>query len=190
MHPIIRLTALALVTAGIGSAGVAANEGRATSYSARIVNFDEPSGRTSQLVQFRVTRWSTEAERDQLTSTLLSGGQDGLLKALSKLPPVGVIRTPGTAGYPFRYARHMPGPNGDEQILIVIDRPLGFAEFRQGWQTVDYPFTVVEFQLNAEGTGEGQLLGATRISASSATGDIAFQQYASTPMRLQAVRRE
>ena len=85
-----------------------------------------------------------------------------------------MIGTPGTAGYTFRYARRIAAANGDEQLLVVIDRPIGFAEFRQGWQTVDYPFTIVQMTLNAKGEGSGQMMGATKLSANSVTGDIAF----------------
>ena len=56
----------------------------------------------------------------------------------------------------------LPSTTGDEQLLVIIDRPLGFTEFRQGWQTVDYPFTIVQMTVNAKGDGSGQLMGATK----------------------------
>ena len=37
------------------------------SFSARVVNFEEPMGRAPGLLQVRVTRWSTDADRDALT---------------------------------------------------------------------------------------------------------------------------
>jgi hypothetical protein len=187
-HSLGVLTIVALV--GAGSLAAAASADAPVSYSARVVNFEEPMGRASGLIQIRVTRWSSDAERDDLTNALLTGGQAGLLGAVSKLPEAGVLRTPGTAGYPFRYARRIQSAAGDETILIVIDRPIGFAEFRQGWQTRDYPFTVVELTLNDEGEGQGRLLPATRLEADPATRDISFEQYSATAMRLQGVRQE
>jgi hypothetical protein len=175
---------------GLGSVAAVAATDAAVSYSARLVNFEEPMGRATGLVQVRVTRWSSDAERDDLTNALLKDGQAGLLAAVSKLPEAGVLRTPGTAGYPFRYARRLESANGDETILVVIDRPIGFAEFRHGWQTRDYPFTVVELKLNDQGAGEGRLLPATRIQADPATRDISFEQYSATAMLLQNVREE
>ena len=61
---------------------------------------------------------------------------------------------------------------------------------RQGWQTVDYPFTIVQMTLNAKGEGSGQMMGATKLSANSVTGDIAFEHYNVSPQLLQNVRRE
>src|SRR5688500_4982147 len=96
---LLALGVLSLVTAG--STVAFAGSDAPVSYSARLVNFEEPMGRASGLMQLRVTRWSTDAERDDITAGLLKGGQRGLLDAVSKLPEAGVIRTPGTAGYPF-----------------------------------------------------------------------------------------
>ena len=120
----------------------------------------------------------------------MQDGQNGVIAELKKMPEAGVIRTPGIAGYTFRYARRIAAANGDEQLLFVIDRPLGFQEFRQGWQTVDYPFTIIKMTVKPQGEGDGQLMGATKLAADSATGDIAFEHYNATPQLLQNVRRE
>src|SRR5215212_3423542 len=103
-------------------------------------------------LQIRVNRWSTDAERDRLMEILKNDGQKAFMTELSKLPAAGVIRTPDTAGYTFRYARRLSpagGPaGGNDKLVVLIDRPLEFGEFREGWQTVNYPFTVVELSLN------------------------------------------
>lgn len=184
-----RLTGLSLAAALAITVPVLAAD-PSESFSARVVNFDEPLGRAPGLLQVRVSRWSTDADRDALTGALMQDGQHGVLKELKKMPEAGVIRTPGTAGYPFRYARRIIGANGDEQLVVVIDRPIGFAEFRQGWQTVDYPFTIVKMTVNPQGEGSGQLLAATKLSADAVTGDIAFEHYNASPALLQNVRRE
>ena len=185
---IARSAALAVMVAA--SAPLLAAGAPTESFSARVVNFEQPTGRAPGLLQVRVTRWSTDADRDALTAALMAEGQHGVIDALKKMPAAGVVRTPGTAGYTFRYARRIQDANGDERLLMIIDRPIGFAEFRQGWQTVDYPFTIVQMTIDAEGNGSGQLMGATRLSADSATGDIAFEHYNATPQLLQGVRRE
>ena len=189
MQLMIRFTSLSLAAALAISAPLLAAD-TSESFSAKVVNFEEPMGRAPGLLQVRVTRWSTDADRDALTSALMKDGQSGVIDELKKMPAAGVIRTPGTAGYTFRYARRIPAANGDEQLLVVIDRPIGFAEFRQGWQTVDYPFTIIQMTLNAKGEGSGQMMGATKLSANSVTGDIAFEHYNVSPQLLQNVRRE
>ena len=189
MQPMSRFAGFSLAAALTISVPVLAAD-PSESFSAKVVNFEEPMGRAPGLLQVRVTRWSTDADRDALTSALMKDGQDGVIKELKKMPAAGVIRTPGTAGYTFRYARRIAEANGDEQLLVVIDRPISFAEFRQGWQTVDYPFTIVQMTVNAQGEGSGKMLGATKLSANSVTGDIAFEHYNVSPQLLQNVRRE
>ena len=184
-----RLTRCSLAAALAVAAPVLAAD-PSESFSARVVSFEQPMGRAPGLLQIRVTRWSTDLERDALTSALMKDGQNGVIDELKKMPAAGVIRTPGTAGYTFRYARRIAAANGDEELLVVIDRPIGFAEFRQGWQTVDYPFTIVQMTLNAQGEGSGRMMGATKLSADNATGDIAFEHYNVSPQLLQNVRRE
>jgi hypothetical protein len=189
MQLMLRLTSLLIAAALAASVPVLAAD-PSESFGARVVNFDEPMGQAPGLLQVRVTRWSTDADRDVLTSALMKDGQKGVIDELKKMPAAGVIRTPGSAGYTFRYARRIGAANGDEQVLVVIDRPIGFMEFRQGWQTMDYPFTIVQMTVPPQGDGSGQLMGATKLSAVSATGDIAFQHYNATPQLLQNVRRE
>ena len=189
MKLITRLTALS-VAAALGLTVPVIAAAPSESFSARVVNFEQPMGPAPGLLQVRVTRWSTDADRDALTTALMKDGQKGVLDELKKMPEAGVIRTPSVAGYAFRYARRIVSPNGDEQLLMVIDRPIGFVEFRQGWQTVDYPFTIIKMTLDANGKGTGELMAATKLSANSTTGDIAFEHYNATPALLQAVKRE
>jgi hypothetical protein len=189
MKVLTRLTALS-VAAALGFSAPVIAAAPSESFSARVVNFEQPMGRAPGLLQVRVTRWSTDADRDALTNALMKDGQKGVLDELKKMPEAGVIRTPSVAGYAFRYARRTVSPTGDEQLLVVIDRPIGFAEFRQGWQTVDYPFTIIKMTLNAQGQGSGELMSATKLMEDSVTGDIAFEHYNATPALLQGVKRE
>ena len=55
-------------------------------------------------VLISVDRWSTNAERERLVSTLLSKGPGALLDELQDIRPVGRIRTPDPIGYDLRYA--------------------------------------------------------------------------------------
>jgi hypothetical protein len=185
-----RLMAGAALTTALGFSVPVLAADPNESFSARLVNFDEPAGRATGLLQVKVTRWASDADRDTLTAALMTDGQKGVLDALKKMPEAGVIHTPGTAGYPFKYARRLADPNGDEKLLVIIDRPIGFAEFRQGWQTVDYPFTILQMTVKAQGNGTGHLMAATKLAANSVTGDIAFEHYNASPALLQAVQRE
>jgi hypothetical protein len=160
------------------------------SYSAQAISLDTPGDAVWGVVQIQITRWSTDAERDRLTTTLLENGEKELLSAVSKLPAVGTAHTPGTVGIPLRYARRTPIGEGGEQILIITERPVGFEEFRDAWRTREYPFTVFQLQVTSNGQGEGRLLLATKILGDKATGDIGFQNWGTTAVRLQNLRRE
>jgi hypothetical protein len=160
------------------------------SYSAQVVNFDATAGAATGLVQIQITRWSTDAERDTLTTILFEKGTKELLQAVSKMPTVGSIRTPDSVGYPLRYARRTMASENGESIVIISDREMGFSELRYAPRSIDYPFTVIRMQLNSQGRGQGDVLLATKISANKATKDIAFESYTTTPLKLQNVRRE
>src|SRR5262245_58134186 len=67
-----------------------------------IVNNNLASGAGTVLM--RVTRWSTDTERDRLINTLKSKGPDKLLDELSGMRSVGSIRTPDSLAYDLRYA--------------------------------------------------------------------------------------
>jgi hypothetical protein len=181
----------ALLAVWMAGAPIVRTQQPIATFSAQAVNLDAPAGAVTGLVQIQVSRWSTEAEKQQLTTALLEKGEGAMLQTLSKMPTVGTIRTPDSVGYPLRYARHTPvGPAGGEQIVIFTDRPMSFWERRESPRSREYPFTVINLQINSEGRGEGRILLATRILADKVTGDIAYENLGVSPIRLQNVRRE
>jgi hypothetical protein len=184
----IRVLGLSLVAVLTAALPIAAQDPIAK-YSGQVVNFDAPAGNATGLVQIQITRWSTDAERDKLTAALFEQGGKTLLDLVSNLPSAGSLRTPDSVGYPLRYARRTASANG-ENVVIITDRALSFYELRNAPRSRDYPFTVIRFQLNSEGRGQGDILLATRISGDKATKDIAFENYGATPLKLQNVRRE
>ena len=159
-------------------------------YSAQVINFEAPVGGATVLAQIQINRWSTDDERDRLTNTLFESGGPKLLELISRIdPPVGSIRTLDSVGYPLRYARR--SMTGDaESVVIFTERALSFFELQGGTRSRDYPFTVIRFRVNSQNRGEGEILLATKISADKATKDIAFENYTSTPLKMQSVRRE
>ena len=177
----------ALVTSSVAPIG--AQQPVAT-YSAQAVNLDGLPGGVTGLLQIQVTRWSSDAERDQVTAALVEKGEDALLDVVRKLPRAGTLRTPDSVGHPLRYARRSPAGNGGENIVIITDRPMSFSELRYAPPSRDYPFTVIRLRVNSDGQGQGDLMIATRIMADRATKDIAFENYTAGVVQLQNVRRE
>jgi len=151
--------------------------------------FDINSGR-SVGVEIDVDRRSTDAERDRLLSALYEKGPSKLLDAVQSLPKVGSLRSFNSLGWELRYARHVPSPDGGEQVTIVTDRPINFWEAANQARSLGYPFTVIELRMGANGEGEGKMSVATKISVDKNSETIVLENLAMQPVMLGNVKRE
>jgi hypothetical protein len=184
------LLTLAIIVGAIRLGAAAQTDGKAERFSATAVNMDAPRGAVATPVDILVSRWSTDAERDRLLDTMMEAGPQRLLDALQKMPRVGSIRTPDSIGYDLRFARHTPGPDGSERIVIMTDRPIGFWEARNQPPTIDYPFTVIELRIGSNGKGEGKMSIGTKITADQEDRSVVLENWATQPVMLNDVRRE
>jgi hypothetical protein len=155
------------------------------------VDTSEVAGRTrAGTVEITIERWSTDEERRNLQAALKEGGPDALLKALQKQKDrAGFIRGTGRLGYPLRFAHQIPLPGGGRRILVATDRPISFLESLNRPRSIDYPFTIVDIRLGADGEGEGKLLPLAKVTAND-DNVIEVENYASVPVRLTKVKRE
>ncbi len=145
-----------------------------------IVNNNLASG--AGMVLIHISRWSTEMERMRLLETLQEKGPDQLLDQLQDMKSVGTIRTPDSLAYDLRYAHQRPGEDGGRQIVLATDRPIGFWEAVHQPRTIQYPFTVIQMQIDAEGKGKGTLSYATKIVAHNNT--VELENFATQPVML------
>lgn len=187
--------ALAAVAAGIALAWVAPGIRAQTSGSpvrltAMAVNMSNVGRDGTGTVQIEVDRWSPDADRERLVSTLLDKGPEKLLDQLRDLPRVGYIRTPTSVGWDLHYAHMTPMPEGGHRIVLATDRPIGFREAFNNTRTMDYPFTVIEIHINRDGEGEGKMSVATRITADKQDRVIQLEDFANQPVMLKAVKEE
>lgn len=151
-----------------------------------IVNNNLGSG--AGVVQIDVTRWSTQSERSELLNVLKKSGADKLLDALQDMRPVGTIKTPDSLGYDLRYANQTPLPEGGRRIVLATDRPIGFWEATRRPRTIDYPFTVIQMEIDRNGEGKGTLSYATKVIQQ---GDaIVLENFATQPIMLTQIRSE
>lgn len=132
-------------------------------------------------VQIHVSRWSTDADRTHLLTVLRESGPQALLKALQKMPPVGTIRSPSSVGYDLHYARQSAVGDG-RRIAIATDRPIAFFEATAQPRSIDYPFTLIQMQLDKSGKGTGTMSYATKIVANDDM--IELEDFASSPFKL------
>jgi hypothetical protein len=191
MHNTLRrFTPLMLATViASGLAVVAAGQtnGSPEKFTAMAVNMSRGGSGTVEIV---VNRWSTEAERQKLMSTLMDKGDDKLLSVLQDMPRVGYFRTPSSIGYDIHYAHRTPDPEGGERVVLATDRRIGFWEAANQPRSIDYPFTVIELRMNRDGVGEGKMSLATKIMADKNTNTVVLENYDIQPVLLQSVRRE
>ena len=142
----------------------------------------------SGTVDIKIDRWSTDAERDALAKTFMEKGPQKLLDALQDSKPVGYIKAPQTLAWDLRFARQNQLDEGVTQILLLTDRPIGFAEARNQPRTIDYPFTLFEIRVDKAGEGQGKMAVATKISFDKKKNAIELENYSSEPVRLNEVK--
>jgi hypothetical protein len=155
-----------------------------TAFAVDMTNTDPRTNTTP--VDITITRWTTDTERDNLKE-MLDRGQDALLRALQKLPVVGYLNTPGSLRWDLHFARHKALPDGGQSIILATDRYVTAWEAFHQPRTTDYPFTVIELQLDESGHGVGKASIATRITQDE-DGTIELENFSSEPMMLNDVR--
>jgi len=182
----------ALVAAALFAASVVSGQtkGAPERFTAMAVNMGSPGPAGAGTVEMMVNRWSTDAERDRLLAVVMEQGPEKLLETLQKMPRVGYIRTPNSIGYDLHFARKTALPDGGERVVIATDRYITFWEAANRPRSIDYPFTVIELHINANGEGEGKMSIATKITADKESKTIVLENYATQPVLLQSVRRE
>lgn len=158
-------------------------------YTAFAVDISNTAPRaTATTVDITINRWSTDAERDALMSVFREKGQDALLSALQKLSVVGGIRTPGSLNYDIHFARQRAEPEGGRMIFLMTDRYISAWEAMNRPRTIDYPFTLIQLQVDRNGRGVGKASIATRITE-AADGTIELENFSNQPVALNEVRR-
>lgn len=179
----------AVVLAATLSTGLVAQSNMAApeKYTAFAVDTSNTARRaTATAVDITITRWSTDAERDKLRSILASKGQDALLDALQKLPVVGYINTPGSLRYDLHFARQRPEAEGGKTIILATDRYMTAWEAFNRPRVSDYPFTLIQLQLDRTGRGVGKASIATKITQKD-DGTIELENFANQPVALNDV---
>jgi hypothetical protein len=146
------------------------------------------------VVNIAIERWSTDAERQSLVSllagtTLKTGGQDKLLRALQSIKPrAGFIRTSTSLGWEIQYARDNVQADGTRQIVIATDKPVSFAAAATGAESTDYPFTLIEMRMGANNKGEGRMLARSAITTKN--GRLELENYGNEPIKLSEITEE
>lgn len=120
-------------------------------------------GRTrARSLPFRliINRLTTTDEVNQLNAALQSGGQEELLRILSKME-AGRIQIGTGVGLPAN-AIIATETEGRTKLMVVYERNVRFGELRYGTRSQDYRFGYSELYVG-RGADEGMLIPAARI---------------------------
>jgi hypothetical protein len=182
---LLQLTTIAALLLTAAAPARAQTNIEAEEFTAFAVNMGALSGGgTAQLIM-TVNRWSSQAEREELFATLKQKGQQGLLDSIRSAKRVGNLRTPNSVGYELRLALIEPGKDGSRRILLFTDRPVGFYEATNRPPSYEYPFTVIDMVMPAEGKGKGSMSIAAKIIPAGRT--IIVENYDTQPVQLNNV---
>ena len=176
-------------TASISRAEEAADDGLPMRFNAIAQNMSNVGPRGQVRMDIRVTRWSTEEERQHLKATLIEGGTRSLTGELFRQDPVGTVREVQQLANDFRYSRRVPTEEG-ELIIMATDRPLSFAEVWRSSRTRDYNVTIVILNMPKEGPGQGQIMMGAELSWDMEKDQLVVEHFASEPVRLTRVDRQ
>ncbi len=118
-------------------------------------------GGSSVPIDIRINRFNTDEEIKKYAEILVEGGPDRLRSALEK-EDVGQLSPTGRVGVPIAIARkHLKG--NKTIIRVVTVRTLSFIELRYSGRSVDYPYTILELDLDENGKGIGTAIGAAKV---------------------------
>jgi hypothetical protein len=181
------LTVMPALMVLVCSLALAQTNGQPERFTANAVSLSSQYGTGQQAVEINVNRWSPSSDRATLIAALMKS-PDELLKQLQKMRPVGTIRTPDSIGYDLHYAQQTPLPEGGRSIVIATDRPIGFWEATNRPRSIDYPFTVIQMNLDRNGMGSGTMSYATRITTKNNI--IELEDFATQPIMLNNIRAD
>lgn len=191
--------ALAVGLALPASPLVAQSSGEKLHFTAFAVNLSNVATGATLLLEIDVDSWTTDTERARLveTATAKEHNQDALLKVLRDMPKRGRMWAPqwqgpdplnARLGWDLRYAHQTPTDEGGRRVVLATDRYVGFWEARNQPRTIDYPFTLIQIDVDKDGRGQGRMSVATRIRFDETRNVVELENYTSEPVRLNDVK--
>jgi hypothetical protein len=140
-------------------------------------------------VDIHIDKYSSDADRDKMTSALKTGGYPALLEAVRNAPAVGTV-TIGKDKYTIRWAREQRSGANKRTISVVTDKPVYFvgggevnAKPREG-----YELAVMQFEMDDAGMGQGTMAAAAKIKPGGPNGFV-IDDYAEKPIKLTSISR-
>jgi hypothetical protein len=154
-------------------------------FSAELVGDFQLGGGNRMLVHLLIDRFTSVEEAQQLAGVLEKGGQFSLLSAL-KGRRDGRIRM-GALEMPLALVVAEPQGSG-YRYLFLTPRKIQFHEREFGEESLNYPFGIVELELDRFGRGVGNLHLAAALSI-DADGNVEIDDYNGADGRVERIKQ-
>ena len=158
---------------------------------------------TSDHIDIRVERWSTDDEREALVETLDSAGNHALATALGDESEAGWVRFDPRGGRGpgrdprktiLRYAREID--RGDtKEVILITDRYIGYGSNSQGAdgsKLAQYPlsFVLLKFQKDDAGDwkGIGRIFVGAKVRFDNTEKKFVIDEFPTDPVYLKDVK--
>ena len=132
-----------------------------------------------------VNNYSTPDDVQQLNQALRSGGQDELLRVLSRLN-AGRIAIGNNVGVRANAVIATPAAEGGTKLTVLYERNVAIFELRYGARSADYRFGYAEIFLDQRGRGEGTFIPAAKVKLEGDTWVV--EDFGEFPARLMGLR--
>lgn len=192
MNKFIYFTILAVLVLGMAASAAIAQESVKETFTGTILSYGTGRNTRTSTNTFtlNITGATTDEQSQRSLGILQDGGQDALLKELSK-KDLGNFSVGGRLGRTILGLR-VTDVEGKKRIFAVFERWIQFAELRGGYRSVDYPFGVIELFIDPNtGKGEGTLIEAAQIrwktDKKSGKDSVEIENFATFPAKLMGV---
>ena len=185
----IALTAAVLLLAGAVSAGASVRlktHGTQEEYIGALVqtNLGPHLGRFGDgWIHVRIKRYTDADETSHFAAILHKSGPQGLRSFLGGPERVvGTVQIGSRLAQPIAAAWKTRSGNG-EHLVLVVPRDISIREVFGNRLTTDYPYTIVELDLQPDGRGTGDLLATARLTPGR-EGGLEYQDLRPLPIRI------
>ena len=132
-----------------------------------------------------VNSYTPADDVERLNQALRSGGQEELLRVLSKLN-AGRVSIGNNVGVRANAIISTPAAEGGTKLTVLYERNVNIYELRAGARSQDYRFGYAEIFLDARGRGEGTFIPAAKVKLEGEAWVV--EDFGEFPARLMGLR--
>ena len=133
-----------------------------------------------------VNNYTSPDDVQQLNQALRSGGQDELLRVLSRLS-AGRVSIGNNVGVTANAVIATPAAEGGTKLTVLYERNVTIYELRYGTRSADYRFGYAEIYLDARGRGQGTFIPAAKVKLEGDNNWV-VEDFGEFPARLMGLR--